>query len=305
MVNLQISNFCELFGFNLKKIPVSRIPIKIDSEIYPAGFEFMPGAKYQGFDILNHIDDLVLVYFDENENLVLHMFVPDGTAGKEFVNCQPEKMLYRYSKFEYIKDAYENGHFYICPALEYIKKEYDEARKDNELIHRKTISSDKVRITLAKNNSEINPIGNITYFTIFLPADSYILCFSYDYDEGLYDEFEGSDSCLVINDPIEFTTRIHHAFSIAMPDYIGVDARVTYSKHQSHFGPLFSKPKKYIYQREYRFAWIPENTKRLLDLKHLIENDINEIRKIIPAPVKLKLGSIKDISDVVERKKKV
>ena len=96
---------------------------------------------------------------------------------------------------------------------------------------------------MAKNNSEIKPIGDITFSNIILPADSYILCFSYDYDEGLYHEFEGSDSCLVINDPIEFAEKIHHAFQYGMPDYSGADARVTYSKHQSHFGPLFSKPK--------------------------------------------------------------
>ncbi|MBW1706860.1 MAG: hypothetical protein JRJ86_17150 [Deltaproteobacteria bacterium] len=303
MGNLQVSNFCELFGFNFKRNPISRLSIKIESKIYPAGFEFIPGVKYQGYDISTHIDDLALVYFDENENLVLHMFVPDGTAEKEFVNRQPERKLYRYSKFESIRDAYENGHFYICPALEYIKKEYDEARKDNELIHRKNVSSNNVKITLAKNNSEIKPIGDITYSTIYLPADSYILCFSYDYDENLYREFKGSDSCLVINDPVEFAERIHHAFSIAKPDHIGVDARVTYSKHQSHLGPLFSKPQKYIFQREYRFAWIPNNPKQLLNPKHLIENDIDEIRKIIPHPVELILGSIKDISDIVERKK--
>ena len=302
MGSLQISNFCELFGFNSKKRPVSRLPIKIKSTIYPTGFEFIPGVKYQSFDISNHLDDLALVYFDENGNLVLHMFVPDGKAEKEFVNRQPENKLYRYSKSKYIKDAYENGHFYICPALEYIKKEYDEARKDNELIHQKNISSNKIMIISAQNNSDIKTIGDITYSTIYLPVDSYILCFSYDYDEGLYHEFEGSESCLIINDPVEFARRIHHAFSIKMPDYIGVDGRVTYGRHQSCLGLLFSKSKKYIYQREYRFAWIANNPKQRLNPKDLIENDIDEIRKIIPEPVELKLGSIEDISDMVERK---
>jgi len=303
MANLQISNFCELFGFNSRMNPVSMIPIKINSQIYPAGFEFVQGVKYQGFDISNHIDDLALVYFDEKENLVLHMFVPDGTAAIEFVNRQPEKRLYRYSKFDYIQDAYENGHFYICPALEYIKKEYDEARKDNELIHKKNVSSNKVKITLEKDGSEIKPIGDITYSTIFLPVDSYILCFSYDFDEDLYSEFEGSDSCLVINDPDDFAERIHHSFNIAAPDYIGVDARVTYSMHQSHLGPLFSKPRKYIFQREYRFSWVENNPKRLLKPEHLIEKNIDEIRKIIPDPVELKIGSIKDISHILKRKR--
>ena len=80
MGNLQISNFCELFSFNFRIHPVSRLPIKINSEVFPKGFEFIPGNKYQGFDISSHIDDLALMYFDEDENLVLHLFVPSGTA---------------------------------------------------------------------------------------------------------------------------------------------------------------------------------------------------------------------------------
>jgi len=49
----------------------------------------LPGTKYHRFDISNHIDDLALIYFDENQNLVLHMFVPGGTAKKEFAMILP------------------------------------------------------------------------------------------------------------------------------------------------------------------------------------------------------------------------
>jgi len=105
------------------------------------------------------------------------MFVPDGTAMKKFMNLQPEKKLYRYSKAEHIKKAYETGQFLILPALEFMKKEYDEGRRDKEVIHTRSINSDKVKITLAKNNMPIQPIGDITYSTIHLPIDSYILCF--------------------------------------------------------------------------------------------------------------------------------
>ncbi len=289
--------------FNFKSNPISRLPIKIDAELYPKEFEFISGNKYQGFDISNHIDDLALVYFDENEHLVLHMFVPEGTAKKIFVNRQAERRLYRYSKFECIKKAYENGIFWVLPAIEYLKNELDDARRDNELVHKTTLSSKRVKITLKKDNSEINPIGDITESTLFLAADSYILCFSYDFDEGLYDEFKDSDSCLIINDTVEFAKRIHQAFELAMPHHSGVDARVTYSKHQSHFGPLFSKPIKYIYQREYRFAWISNNSKLILNPNILIENNIDEIKKMIPKPVELNLGSLKDIANIVVRNK--
>jgi len=300
--NLLICNFCELFGFNSKEYPVSRLSIKIDSHVYPAGHEFLSGTKYHGFDISNHIDDLALIYFDENQNLVLHMFVPDGTAMKKFMNLQPEKKLYRYGKAVHIKKAYETGQFLIFPALEFMKKEYDEGRRDKEVIHTRSINSDKVKITLAKNNIPIQPIGDITYSTIHLPIDSYILCFSYDYDEGLYNEFKGSDSCLIINDVVQFTERIHDSFNKVMPNYIGSNARVTYSKHLSSFGVLFSKARRYIYQREYRFAWVTINRKSsMLNPMQIINESIEEIKKIIPKPVEINIGSLQDISNVVVR----
>ena len=185
MAELQISNYCDLFGFNSKKYPVSRLPIKIDSEIYPTGFEFIHETTYSGYDIAKHIDDLALVYFDNDKHLVLHMFAPEGTAKKTFRNSTPERKLYRYSKYKHNKNAYEYGQFQVSPALEYLKKEYDEARRDNEQIHQKNVSPDKVTISSVKSGTVINPIGDIIDSTILLAIDCYILCFSYDYDENL------------------------------------------------------------------------------------------------------------------------
>jgi len=303
MSNIEISNFCELFGFNNKEYPVSRLPIKIKTKIYREGYVFKPGNLYNGFDISKHIDDLALVYYDEKKNVVLHMFVPDGKADTIFVNRLPEKRLYRYSEFEKINDAYENGNFKIYPALEYIKKEYDEARKDNEQVHSRNVSSDNTKIIFKKNNKATKPIGELTNYTISLPVDSYILCFSYEYDEVLYDEFKGSDSCLVINDVDKFVNRMHTSFKKLMPKYSGCNSRVTYSKHLSPFGVLFSKPQKYIYQREYRFVWLPHDPKQMVEPIKLINNEFEELRELIPKPVKISLGSLKDIASIIVKNK--
>jgi hypothetical protein len=254
MAELQVCNFCELFGFNSRGNPISRLSLLIGSDIYPPEFEFIVGNKYGMVEVAKHLDDLALVYYDETGVLALHMFVPDGT-GKILANCTPEKRLYRYGKLKYLKDAIENGQFLVFPALEYIKREYDAARKDNELVHKKDVPADSVRIT-TKDGVPIVPLGDVTFSTLLLPIDSYILCFSYDYDEGLYDEFKGSEACLVVQDVKKFSERIHDAFAKAMPSYLGIDGRVVYGKHQSSLGVLFSKPKGFIYQREYRFAWI-------------------------------------------------
>lgn len=299
MPELQVCNFCELFGFNSAKNPVCRLLLRINSDIYQPGFEFVSGSKYGGFEVANHFDDLALVYYDKSGVLVLHMFVPDG-IGKKFANYTPEKYLYRYSKFEYLKDAMENGRFYIFPALEYVKREYDIARKDNEIVHEKNVPASSVKIT-AKDGSSIIPIGDVIFSTYFLPIDSFILCFSYNYDEGLYDEFEGSEACLVVQNVREFSRRIHDAFGKAMPFYLGIDGRVSYGTHQSRLGVLFSKPEQFIYQREYRFSWIPEKPTRLLDLKVLAEGNFDEIRGLIPPPIIIDAGSLSDITTIFER----
>jgi hypothetical protein len=245
---------------------------------------------------------LALVYYDKKKNVVLHIFVPDGKAETEFVNCLPERKIYRYGKFKHINDAYENGNFKIFPALEYLKEEYDEARKDNEQINSINVSSDRTKLILEKNNKVIKPIGDITNYTVLVAADSYILCFSYEYDETLYDKFKKSDSCLVINDVVEFVHRMHTAFNKVMPNYSGCNSRVTYSKHLSYFGVLFSKPKRYIYQREYRFVWIPHKSTQMIEPIKLINNDFVETRNLITKPVKISLGSLKDIASIIVRK---
>lgn len=246
-----------------------------------------------------YLDDLALVYYDEAGVLVLHMFVPDGT-GKILANCTPEKHLYRYSKMQHLKDAMEDGRFHVFPALEYVKREYDAARRDNEVVHKKDVPASSVKIT-TKDGTPIAPIGDVTISTFFLPIDSYILCFSYDYDEGLYNEFQGSEACLVVRNVQEFSQRIHIAFAKAMPSYLGIDGRVTYGKHQSSLGVLFSKPKQFIFQREYRFSWIPEKPTRLLDQKFLVEGNFDDIRELIPPPIIIDAGSLSDITSIVER----
>jgi hypothetical protein len=168
------------------------------------------------------------------------------------------------------------------------------------MVHEKAMAPASVTITTS-DRTPVVPLGDVTFSTYFLPIDSFILCCAYDYDEGLYDEFEGANACLIIHDVEEFATRLHTAFEKVMPSHVGANGRVTYGKHQSAFGVLFSKPRSYIYQREYRFSWIPEKPIHLLEPAALINQDYDEIRAIIPAPVEVYAGSIDDISSLIER----
>lgn len=297
---LKTANFFELFGYNSKRNHVGRLTLKIDSNVYPPGFEFVPGIRYGTIDISKHADDLALIS-QEKDCWVLHMFVPDNSPrAPKFANHSPETRLYRYGLHKHLKDAQENGRFVIHPAIEFLKQEYDAARHDNELVHRKTVSPERIKFTL-KNGEPILPTGPIVASFFHTAIDSYILCFSYDYDEALYDEFEGSDACLAINDVEAFTERVHAEFSKVMPYHLCINARVSYSNHPNTFGVLFSKDKRYLSQREYRFAWVPERPGLELAPECFLEKNLEEIRSIIPPPVVIQVGPLSDITTLMNR----
>ena len=298
MNNLIICNFCDLFGFNSNKNPISRLPIKINSTMYPVDFEFEKNKKYETFDIHKHINDKVLIYnYYKDGYIVLHMFTEEGATAEKFANGSSENMIYKYGKEKWIKDAYENGSFSIAPSLEYIRSEYDSARKANEAIHETKNNPENIKITTSEGK-EMKPILSCETTHVSLSPDEYILCFAYDYDEGLYKEFKGSDACLAIHDVKEFARRINKEFNKLMSGYIGIDSRVDYGNHLSTLGVSFSKPFDYVYQREYRFSWIPENPKQKIDITYILEENEEEIKKIIPERIKIKIGSIKDISEI-------
>jgi len=171
------------------------------------------------------------------------------------------------------------------------KDEYDDARKDNELIHSKPTRPESVKIVSLNNNQNIIPVGDVTFTSIF-PFDSYILCFSYAYDEKFYGQFDNSDSFLTINDTVAFQERLYEAFLKKLPRWHGMNARVTYSKHESAFGVLFSKHKNYLYQRKYRFSWVTETPKRQLNIIDILNSKEEELKKLIPEPISITIGSL-------------
>jgi len=62
MPEIQICNFCDLFGFNSRMNPVGRLELKILDKTYPAGFEFTADTTGGALEIAKHLDDLALVY---------------------------------------------------------------------------------------------------------------------------------------------------------------------------------------------------------------------------------------------------
>lgn len=304
MKELLRSSFCDLFGFNNQGFPVVRLPIKIDKVIIQEDSVIEPDIKIGGFVISKHIDDYAVVYYDEDGQINLHMFILDDCTNKAFCNCKPEKRLYKYGRKIYLREVIENGIFKIFPALTYLKMENDEARQDNEFIA--TTLSDGSNFTasfLDKRDSSIKkiiPSGNVKNSYI-MTVDFYMLCLSYAYDESLYKVFKNSDSCLIIKEPTEFSERMHTAFNKQYPGYIGIDARVSYGNCLSPLGTLFTKDKRFLLQREYRFVWMPEHCEEKLDPIKLQNNNEDYLATLIEKPLDLYVGDLSDIVELVDR----
>lgn len=188
--------------------------------------------------------------------------------------------IFRFSEKKWLLKSLLYGEFRLRPASEYADVESDAARCDDERV-RVTELINPV-ITHARTGQRIMPVGPVTRRRE-LPTDYYLVCFSSAFDPYLYDEFPGSDACLVITDVAAFSERLHDAVERAMPDFAGVDAKVSYGV-DSPLGVAFSKPDKFVFQHEFRFAWLPYK---------------RPIPKLVP--VMVSAGNLEDIAELVER----
>lgn len=189
--------------------------------------------------------------------------------------------LYRYSEREWLERSLSLGEFRLRPASEYKDQEVDSARHDDELVRTSKSPGSSVRITLENSGQIIRPTGEVVYRSE-VGTNYFAICFSKRWDERLFDEFSKADSCLVIHDVEEFCNRLHSAVEVLLPDWAGFDAAVEYGKQSKH-GAVFSKPAQFTLQHEWRFAWRPS-----VRIEHL-------------DPIIFKIGSIRDIAEIVGR----
>ncbi len=189
--------------------------------------------------------------------------------------------LYRYSEKGWLERSLELGEFRLRPATDYKQQETDAARHDDELVRVNTSPASSVSITNMSTGQTIKPIGEVVY-RAEVGTNYLTVCFSKLWDEHQFDDFPGTDACLVIHEVDDFCERLHHAAEIALPQWVGMDAAVVYGG-KSGLGAVFSKPLKFDSQHEWRFAWRPDQ--RVKEL----------------SPVLLTIGSIGDIAEIVEK----
>ncbi|CAN5177660.1 hypothetical protein BH11PSE11_BH11PSE11_18820 [soil metagenome] len=87
-------------------------------------------------------------------------------------------------------------------------------------------------------------------------ANYLTLSFARAWDERLFDQAPTADCCLVINKVEEFGERIHRAAQLALPNWAGIDAAISYGS-SSPLGAVFSKAARHASQQEWLFAWRP------------------------------------------------
>ena len=112
------------------------------------------------------------------------------------------------------------------------------------------------------------------------PAGGFlVLSLMQSWDGTLFDALPHVDSYLVVHDAEEFGERLHKAVQKTLPDWVGIDAAMSYGA-PSPLGKIFSKAKNHASENEWRFAWRPTQAGASLH------------------PVVIRIGSIEDIAEL-------
>lgn len=193
----------------------------------------------------------------------------------------PDK-LYRYSQRQWLERSLSDGEFLLRPASAYKDLSGDTARQDDERVRIQTVSASELTLLNLGTGEQIHPIGNLTRLSE-IHTDYVILCFSRRWDEKLFDEFQGTDACLVIHDVEEFRERLHSEVEAHLPEWHGMDGKVEY-ECRSQLGAVFSKSPQYANQAEWRFAWRPNSPLASVDQKIAKIGSIKGIAEIVPRP---------------------
>lgn len=198
-----------------------------------------------------------------------------------FVDINRPQKLYRYARCRWNVKSLLAGEFRLAPASEYESLTGDAARQDNELVREETTPGQMATVAHVATGRPITVIGDLHYRDD-VGTDYYTLCMSTAWDPVLFTEFSGATSCLVIHDPQRFCERVHIHVEKRLENWVGIDAPVLYLQ-KSGLGASFSKPWKYLAQKEWRFAWHPPI----------------KIAKL--SPIFIRIGRIDDIAELVSR----
>lgn len=166
-------------------------------------------------------------------------------------------ILFRYGELKWLKELVNFGRLRIKSAEEYNKMEQDLARKDDERIKRYRSPGEYVTLTMP-DGRQVRPIGDPEYNAS--GTDYFLYCVSLDWDPDFFQDFSGSDCCVIIKDPEEFARRLERAGAKPLPGWMFHHCPIQYYDthergHQERVDNAMSKEFRFAYQREYRFLF--------------------------------------------------
>lgn len=189
--------------------------------------------------------------------------------------------LYRYSERKWLDRSLRLGEFRLRAASDYKDMEEAAARTDDER-HRKIVLANP-SITHVRTRRPIIPLGDVV-MSSEIASDYLALCFAKVDSDHFYQDFPGSDACLIIHSPNVFFDRVYKAIDAAIPVGWGViDGPVTYGG-RSNLGTPFMKPGKFLFQFEWRLACLPVPALSKCTSMTLTIGNITDIAEIVAAP---------------------
>jgi hypothetical protein len=173
--------------------------------------------------------------------------------------------LVKLGKREHMLDFYKRGRLKISPASSYSDPSLNLAVRDDELsISTYGLQSEVLIEAFDPNTGErlmaTHPIGNMTY-TSRTRTDYYVYCMGVSLDFRLFGDF-GYNACVIVREHAAFEDRLSRAIDAELPGWGGIAGPVRYIDpfdcKKDDIDVYFTKHHKYWYQREYRFACLPQ-----------------------------------------------
>lgn len=222
-------------------------------------------------------------YFSEGTPLGVRMF-----NGRTDVNSN---WLVKFSKKEFVEDAFNNGRLRIAPASEYAKGSHLKAVKDLE-----TVRPYKVKAV----NEALRGESSVDFHGHKMPIKDgvidlevrlnnyFVFCTCKDISRRMPTDFE-ADAALIIKDRKSFVRRLRKALLHEHPDWEFVEGDMYYydpfNDVPTDMNQEFWKHIAYSYQQEHRCVLRPRNHKHVALEPFFVElGPLSDISEVVRAP---------------------
>jgi len=187
----------------------------------------------------------------------------------------PRKYVFKYGKFRWLEQTYNEGMIRISPAAFYNDPSLNPAIHDEELElfiqpHPSEFKLEVIDSKTGKSKGFISPIDN--KITKKSDTNYYVYCMSSVWTPRLFLDFD-ADACLVIKEPNIFFEKVITAFEKQNPRWAGMPMKVTYldplNSTLAQIDIFSCKHFRFSYQKEIRLIWLPPETVKELDHQYL------------------------------------